>query len=515
MINLILRPFRFFTASPAVRLSLGMSSLVVTMLLSADLVFSLLPDESTLVRQLRERISENVAVQTASLMQSGDIRTLDRLYREQLTREKTMLSLAVRRKDGHIVIQEGDHASAWIAPAKGQSSLDHIRVPLVMNNEQWGDVEISFDRALPNSLLEWLRHPSVLLILIMGVGSFVAFVLYLRRVLVHLDPSTVIPDRVRGAFDAFSSGVMIVDTSRRIMLANAALRSWIGPAKANKLQGNVVETVPFFKSALSVDHGEHPWVRTMATATTTENEHLEFRPDTGSALRVIANCAPILDAGGKIRGCLVTFDNVTHLHQLNAQLLTSMSELTQAKQEIEKKNEDLLHLATRDPLTGCLNRRALFEKMETLLADARENGTALCCIMTDIDHFKSFNDRHGHAVGDQVLQATSRKLGGALRDIDLLARYGGEEFCVILPGTTLEQACAVAERLRSDIETEAGASVRSTQGLKVTSSFGVASFDEVISDPAQFIDRADQALYAAKKGGRNCVRTFQAVAAAA
>lgn len=69
--------------------------------------------------------------------------------------------------------------------------------------------------------------------------------------------------------------------------------------------------------------------------------------------------------------------------------------------------------------------------------------------MTDIDHFKSFNDRHGHAVGDQVIQATSRKLGGASRDIDLLARYGGEEFCIILPGATLEEACAVAERLRS------------------------------------------------------------------
>lgn len=236
----------------------------------------------------------------------------------------------------------------------------------MMNNQHWGDVEITFTRALPSTLGQWLKHPSVLLVLILGVGSFVAFILYLRRVLVNLDPSTVIPDRVHNAFDAFSSGVMIVDKSRRIMLANAMLRPWIGTTSTKKLQVQIVDMLPWFKKALSAKPSEHPWVRAMATAATTDGEHIAFRQDSGATIEVIANCAPIMDAGGKLRGCLVTFDNVTHLHQLNAQLLTSMSELTQAKQEIEKKNEDLLHLATRDPLTGCLNRRALFEKLDDL-----------------------------------------------------------------------------------------------------------------------------------------------------
>ena len=507
-----LRRPRMPTVSPAIRLALGLSSLVVVILLTADLAFGLLPDQNGLLRQLRERISENLAIQTAALMDAGDLRTLDRVYREQLQREASILSVAVRRQDGRIVIQAGDHAAAWVQPAKGKSSIDHIQVPLVMNHQRWGTMELSFRDATPKNLREWMRRPEVLLVLVLGVGCFLAFVLYLRRVLSYLDPSTVIPDRVRSAFDVFSGGVMIVDPGARVMLANTALRSWMGPAAAASLIGRPVDTVAWFKRALPLDRSGHPWMQCMASGSAVEGEHMEFHGENGVAIRVIANCSPIQDGPGKVRGCLVTFDNVTHLDQLNNQLLSSMVELETTKLEVEKKNVELQRLATRDPLTGCFNRRALFERLEDLCAKARAQQLDLCCIMTDIDHFKSFNDRHGHAVGDQVLQATAHKLGGALRDMDILARYGGEEFCIILPGVSLEEACAVAERLRGDVETQAGTSVRSTPGLKVTSSFGVSMFDAGVAGPAQLIDHADQALYRAKKEGRNCVRSFEEAA---
>jgi diguanylate cyclase (GGDEF)-like protein len=101
-----------------------------------------------------------------------------------------------------------------------------------------------------------------------------------------------------------------------------------------------------------------------------------------------------------------------------------------------------------------------------------------------------------------------------LREVDLLCRYGGEEFLIILPGVDPVQACAVAERLRVDVQTRAGASIRSTSGLEVTSSFGVATLGPDITDPAQMIDQADQALYSAKKGGRNCVMIYSSKTAA-
>ncbi len=510
MKQLALRGLWLFSLGPAARVSLGLSSLVVSLLLAADLVFGLLPDHNEQLRQLRSRIAENLAVQTASLMEAGNARALDRLFQEVMARDKDVLSLAVRRSDGRIMAQAGDHGGAWMPPESGSSRLDNIQVPLAMNGQEWGGVELSFERASPGGVLPWLRQPSVLIVVLLGLGSFAGFTLYLRRVLSHLDPSAVIPERVRSAFDVFSGGVMIVDPACRVMLANAALRNWMGDQAEAGIHGRAVETLAWFKSALPLERKDHPWVRAMAAGVASQGEHLEFKLAGSEPLRTVVNSSPIMDGTRKVRGCLVTFENVTHLHDLNRQLLKSMAALEESKREVDKKNDELLQLATRDPLTGCLNRRALFDRLEPLFVKARADGRALCCIMTDIDHFKSFNDRHGHAVGDQVLQSVTRSLASALREVDLLCRYGGEEFCIVLPEVDLEHACVVAERLRADVQGRAGASIRSTSGLQVTSSFGVSTIGPDTLDPAQIIDMADKALYSAKHAGRNCVKAYQA-----
>ena len=414
---LALRWLRFFAPGPAARVSLGLTALVVSLVLAADLVFGLLPDENEQARQLRGRIAENLAMHAAVQLEAGNPRVLERLFREVVARDKEVLSVAVRRSDGRIVAQVGDHGATWVPPERGVSSLDNIEVPLVMNGLQWGGVEVGFERAAPGNLWQWLRQPSVLIVLLLGLGSFASFTLYLRRVLSHLDPSAVIPDRVRSAFDVFSGGVMIVDPAGRVMLANAALRGWMGDPGDAGLHGRLVEKLSWFKGALPRDRKDHPWVRAMSSGVVAEGEHIEFQLPGGEPLRAVVNASPILDGSRRVRGCLVTFENVTHLYDLNTQLVKSLAELEQSKLEIEKKNDELLKLATRDPLTGCLNRRALFDKLEPLFVGAREKGRELCCIMTDIDHFKSFNDRYGHALGDQVLQSVTRSLASALREV--------------------------------------------------------------------------------------------------
>ena len=509
MKELLQRASRLFAVGPAARVSLGLTSMVLSLLMAADLVFGLLPDQQLQMRELRGRIAENLAVQTAALMEAGNPRALDRLYREVLAREKGILSVAVRRSDGRIMAQAGDHGASWMSVAGNASRLDNVQVPLAMNGQDWGGVELAFESSSPANAVQWLRQPSVLIMLLLGVGSFAGFTLYLRRVLSHLDPSAVIPDRVRSAFDVFSGGVMIVDPSGRVMLANATLRNWMGGHADDALHGRVVETLDWFKGVLPLDHAEFPWMRAMASGVAADGEHFDFRLASGEPLRAVVNASPILDGLRKVRGALITFENVTHLHDLNTQLVKSIADLEESKREVEKKNDALLHLATRDPLTGCLNRRALFDKLDPLFVDARAGGELLCCIMTDIDHFKAFNDRMGHAVGDRVLQAVTRSLGSALRTGDLLCRYGGEEFCIILPGVDIEHACAIAERLRADVQARAGASIRATNAVEVTASFGVASFGPDTNDPAEMIDRADKALYQAKKSGRNCVKVFE------
>jgi len=195
------------------------------------------------------------------------------------------------------------------------------------------------------------------------------------------------------------------------------------------------------------------------------------------------------------------------LDRANTRLRETLGELEVSHGRIQAQNVELEQLANHDPMTGCLNRRAFYARAEPLFRRAREQGTQLACIMTDIDKFKNFNDTHGHAVGDQVIQQVARLLKTSLRAEDLLCRYGGEEFCVVLPASSLSDAMRVAERMRARMEEEAGPGVTSVAGLRITSSFGVCTLPEAeVESLDKLIEHADAGLYAAKEAGRNRVR---------
>lgn len=171
--------------------------------------------------------------------------------------------------------------------------------------------------------------------------------------------------------------------------------------------------------------------------------------------------------------------------------------------ELREANAKLSELAATDSLTGLSNNRAFREALGRELARAQRAGTPVAVIMMDIDFFKRVNDTHGHAAGDEVLLSVAQSLRGALRAGDLAARYGGEEFVLLLPGTLLAGACVVGERLRHAIETSPVELNDGTQ-LAVTASFGCA-LARGTSDASGVLARADAALYAAKRGGRNRV----------
>jgi diguanylate cyclase (GGDEF)-like protein len=170
--------------------------------------------------------------------------------------------------------------------------------------------------------------------------------------------------------------------------------------------------------------------------------------------------------------------------------------------QLRNAKEKHIILSRTDGLTGILNRRAVYESLEKeILRSAREK-TPLSVIMLDIDFFKKVNDNYGHNAGDAVLKELVRRVIAELRPYDTFGRYGGEEFIILLPGAFMYEVLAVSERIRGAIRNAPFDITPS--GLHVTASFGVAEFDFKENSDA-LVNRADIALYKAKKNGRDRV----------
>ncbi len=172
--------------------------------------------------------------------------------------------------------------------------------------------------------------------------------------------------------------------------------------------------------------------------------------------------------------------------------------------EMASLNQKLEQMATTDELTGLMNRRQGVARLQEHWATALRYDHALSCIMLDIDHFKRFNDQHGHAAGDAVLQQTAAVLRAATRATDTVCRLGGEEFLVVCPRADADSAADYAERIRANIESNTVSIHGKT--LHVTISAGVAQLGNSIAGANELLKAADDALYLAKGSGRNCVR---------
>lgn len=164
---------------------------------------------------------------------------------------------------------------------------------------------------------------------------------------------------------------------------------------------------------------------------------------------------------------------------------------------------EMKEIAIRDQLTGVLNRRGLGEQGAQAYANARRTGRPVSVVMTDIDRFKSINDDHGHACGDEALVSFSKLLIDGRRSEDILARVGGEEFALILQGTPIEKALEIADKLR--VRIEADEALINGVTIKMTASFGVAAVSDKDTCLSDTIVRADRALYRSKRAGRNQV----------
>jgi diguanylate cyclase len=224
----------------------------------------------------------------------------------------------------------------------------------------------------------------------------------------------------------------------------------------------------------------------------------------GSAVRGASE--NLASGDGKIANLIETLLTEARAMALRAQALEyALQEKKDRLRLVEQTLETARREATTDALTGLANRRCLEDSLQHLAGEAMNEGTPLCLMIADIDHFKRVNDTWGHQVGDQVIQLVASTLRAHLRDRDVPARYGGEEFAVLLPDTSLDDAASIGERLREAFAARPVVARQSKQVIgTITLSLGIATYapGEAL---AAWVRRTDAALYRAKQSGRNCL----------
>ena len=182
--------------------------------------------------------------------------------------------------------------------------------------------------------------------------------------------------------------------------------------------------------------------------------------------------------------------------------------MTKTAKELNRINIFLREQAIRDSLTGLYNHRHFQEMLRHEFLLAKRHHTDLTCMMLDLDHFKNVNDQYGHPFGDLVLQGTAKQILFETRETDTLARYGGEEFTILLPNTDLNGAMIIAQRIRTRVEDFCHQN--DTFTTRTTISIGLATKNSHAPDkPKELLSFADQALYSAKKTGRNKVVSYE------
>jgi diguanylate cyclase (GGDEF)-like protein/PAS domain S-box-containing protein len=320
------------------------------------------------------------------------------------------------------------------------------------------------------------------------------------RVLTYVRPHGTREDLITAVFEASQDGMLAVRAVRdrqgsivdgRIVSANRKACEYAGYSAKDMLEAS-------FKKLFTGLVARRIWRRCLRVIRSRGAERFELNishheADTWLRMTLVA-------LGD---GFVISFNDITDLKQALLEAQSSRAELAAEVEHRRALEAELRQLSLTDDLTGVSNRRAFNRRLGQEIGKARRYGGVFSIIAVDLDHFKKINDRFGHAAGDEVLMAVAAIFSDALRrDVDLVARVGGEEFMLLLPQTDLGGAGDLAERLRRRL---AGMPVTlAGEKVRLSASFGVKQFD-ASCDPERLTIEADDALYRAKRGGRNCV----------
>jgi PAS domain S-box-containing protein len=313
------------------RVVLGLVGLTVSLVMLAFLL-GIVPDRARAVRDGRTALAEAIAVHSTAAVISTHVQRLEADFKLLADRNADLLSLALRRQDGPALVATEGHADHWQDMSGEYSKDTQVQVPIWAGERKWGQLELRFQALDEGGFRGVIQNPIVRIMLFMGVLGFVAFYLYLGRVLRHLDPSKAIPGRVRSALDTLAGGLLVLDHKEQIVLANKSFAALLGKPSEDLL-GYRAGDLPWMDTeGNKIQKPDRPWVQALIHGEAQVNRMLRLRhPDQGW-LTFSINCSPVLGAGGKYAGVLVSFDDITQLEKKEI-------ELRQSKEQAEAANQ--------------------------------------------------------------------------------------------------------------------------------------------------------------------------------
>jgi PAS domain S-box-containing protein len=313
--------------SPRARIAMGQIALLVSVLLLA-VALGMMPSPNDATVDGRAQLCESNAINCSVIATRGDIDGLNAALHAIASRDRDILSIGVRGEDDNLIATEGDHELGW-AKRKESAQGTCIEVPIFSNEKPWGTVEVIFRPLDRGGFVGLMTRPTAKMIYFVTFASWVLFYFYLKKTLQHLDPSKVVPGRVRSALDTLAEGLLVLDNEERIMLANHAFAAIAGQ-NPDEMIGKRVANLSWVTGTGEVP--TFPWTRSIAENIPQQNVMLQLRDSEGKVRSFVVNCSPVMGHDGKHRGVLASFEDVT---QLEAQKI----ELNKSKEAAEAANK--------------------------------------------------------------------------------------------------------------------------------------------------------------------------------
>jgi PAS domain S-box-containing protein len=301
--------------SARTRVAFGLVALLVSAMMLA-VALGMVPSPRDAIMEGRAKFCEVVAISSSALAARGDMEGLKATLDGFAGRDKNILSAAVRQANGKIIAMVGDHERVWEEAETGTSGESKVYVPIFSQDKQWGTVEVRFRPVSRGGFTGILFRPAVQLVGFVGTVCFVLYQFYLRKVLQHLDPSKVVPGRVRSALDTLAEGLLVLDDRQRIVLANQAFAAIAGRA-AEDLMGKNASDLPWVRADAAA---ELPWLQSIRDGQPQRNVMLQLVDGTGKTRSFVTNCSPVQGQDGKYRGVLVSLEDVTLLESQRVEL---------------------------------------------------------------------------------------------------------------------------------------------------------------------------------------------------